>query len=79
MDEKGKESKSKKWLCLIKIVQGALNKMRSILYEKGGSNALMDTLHELGITTTKTYTDGGKLEIDETKLKQKSQKTLSNI
>lgn len=54
------------------IVQGALNKMRSILYEKGGSsNALMDTLHELGITTTKTYTDGGKLEIDETKLKQK--------
>lgn len=54
------------------IVQSALNKLRSNLYEKGGSsNPLIDTLYELGITTTKAYSDGGKLEIKEEKLKQK--------
>lgn len=54
------------------VVRDALDRMRAVLYEKGGSsNPLIDTLHEMGITTTKDYTDGGKLEINETKLRAK--------
>lgn len=52
------------------IVRNALSSMRGIMYEKGGSNnALFDTLSEMGITTTKSYLEGGKLEIDEEKLR----------
>lgn len=52
------------------IIRSGLSDLRNKMYEKGGSdNSLMDTLHELGITTTKSYLDGGKLEIDEDKLR----------
>ena len=53
------------------IVNSALTSMRSIMYEKGGSsNPLLDSLTEMGITTTKSYLEGGKLEIDENKLRE---------
>lgn len=52
------------------IIRNGLSDLRNTMYQKGGSdNALMDTLHELGITTTSSYLDGGKLEIDEDKLR----------
>ncbi|MCL1695814.1 flagellar hook-associated protein 2 [Lysinibacillus sp. BPa_S21] len=52
------------------MIRSGLSALRSNLYEKGGStNADLDTLYELGITTTKEYSDGGKLEIDEEKLR----------
>lgn len=53
------------------IVRSAVSSMRGIMYEKGGSsNPLIDTLTEMGITTTKAYLDGGKLEINEDKLRE---------
>ncbi|MFJ7649035.1 flagellar hook-associated protein 2 [Lysinibacillus sp. NPDC097279] len=52
------------------MIQSGLSSLRNVLYEKGGSsNKELSTLYEMGITTTKTYTDGGKLEIDEEKLR----------
>lgn len=52
------------------MIRGGLASLRGILYETGGStNAALDTLYELGITTTKDYSNGGKLEIDEEKLR----------
>lgn len=53
-------------------IRNGLAELRSIMYEKGGSsNPLIDTLQELGITTTSSYSDGGKLVLDEDKLRQK--------
>lgn len=53
------------------IVRNTLSNLRSTLYksvefEDGNKKALF----EIGITTTKSYNDGGKLEIDEDKLKE---------
>ncbi|WP_150283703.1 flagellar hook-associated protein 2 [Rummeliibacillus sp. TYF-LIM-RU47] len=53
------------------IVRSALSSLRSTLYksvEFGDGNK--KALFEIGITTTKTYNDGGKLEIDENKLRE---------
>ncbi|AMW98173.1 flagellar filament capping protein FliD [Rummeliibacillus stabekisii] len=53
------------------IVRNALSSLRSTLYksvEFGDGNK--KALFEIGITTTKTYNDGGKLEIDENKLRE---------
>lgn len=68
------------------LVSGALSKMRSTMYEKGGSsNPLIDTLYEMGITTSNKISDNGKLVIDEDKLRAKIEedpdavyKTFSN-
>lgn len=52
------------------LIRNSLAEMRGVMYEKGGSsNSFLDTLQELGITTTKSYLDGGKLELDENKLR----------
>lgn len=51
------------------IISGIASSMRSMLYEQvdlGNGNKI--SLHEIGITTTKSYNDGGKIEIDEAKL-----------
>ncbi|USK84857.1 flagellar hook-associated protein 2 [Peribacillus asahii] len=45
-----------------------LTKMRTSLYTQVGGTSL-GTLDKIGITTTKNYLEGGKLEIDEEKLK----------
>ena len=54
------------------ILRNGLNSLRSVLSQKGGSsNADINSLYSLGITTTKSYNDGGKLEIlDEAKLRE---------
>ncbi|QDQ01389.1 flagellar hook-associated protein 2 [Lysinibacillus fusiformis] len=54
------------------LVASALSKMRTIMYEKGGSsNPLIDTLYEMGITTSDKTSDNGKLVINEKKLREK--------
>lgn len=45
-------------------IKNVLATMREKLYSTVGT----DTLYSIGITTTKTYADGGQLEIDEDKL-----------
>lgn len=45
-------------------IRNVLAKMRETLFTGVGS----DKLYNIGITTSKTWSDGGKLEIDETKL-----------
>ncbi|MFG3612515.1 flagellar filament capping protein FliD [Rummeliibacillus stabekisii] len=53
------------------IVRSTLANLRSTLYngvEMG--NGTKKALFEMGITTTKSYNDGGKLEINEDKLKE---------
>lgn len=53
------------------LITNGLSDMRNVIYSKGGSaNAQFDTLHEMGITTTSSYLDGGKLQIDEDKLRK---------
>ncbi|RDW15670.1 flagellar hook-associated protein 2 [Oceanobacillus chungangensis] len=48
------------------IVTTALFDMRSGWYEKVENDGAFSFLSELGITTTRDYLDGGKLEIDQT-------------
>ncbi|AXI10013.1 flagellar hook protein [Oceanobacillus zhaokaii] len=48
------------------IITTALFDMRSGWYEKVGNDGAFSFLSELGITTTRDYLDGGKLEIDQT-------------
>jgi flagellar hook-associated protein 2 len=58
------------------ILSSGLSKMRMDLYTKvEGSNITsgFSQLAEIGITTSPNYLDGGKLIIDETKLRQKIQ------
>lgn len=53
------------------IISNGLSEMRSAIYGRVGTeNMVIDTLAELGITTSSTYSDGGKLVIDETKLRK---------
>ncbi|MEJ9281692.1 flagellar hook-associated protein 2 [Ureibacillus thermosphaericus] len=53
------------------IIRDGLSKMRALIYEAypGVSNTKYNTLYSIGITTTKSYNDGGLLEIDENKLR----------
>lgn len=52
------------------LIRSGLSELRGLMYQKGGSsNSMLDTLHEMGITTTSSYLDGGKLEINEDKLR----------
>lgn len=52
------------------IVRNTLSNLRSTLYKGVGmGDGTEKALFEIGITTTKSYNDGGKLEIDEDKLK----------
>ncbi|WP_017756423.1 flagellar hook-associated protein 2 [Calidifontibacillus oryziterrae] len=57
------------------ILSSGFSSIRTALYTKvqpgdKGINSDFDILSEIGITTTKNYLDGGKLEIDETKLRK---------
>lgn len=53
------------------IVRNGLSNMRSLVYEThhGVSDPKYNSLYSIGITTSKTYSDGGTLEIDEKKLR----------
>ncbi|QSB49482.1 flagellar hook-associated protein 2 [Parageobacillus toebii] len=64
------------------ILSSGLSKMRMDLYTKvEGSNITIgfSQLAEIGITTSSNYLDGGKLIIDETKLRQKIQENPNAI
>ncbi|MFB5166841.1 flagellar hook-associated protein 2 [Parageobacillus toebii] len=64
------------------ILSSGLSKMRMDLYTKvEGSNITggFSQLAEIGITTSSNYLDGGKLIIDETKLRQKIQENPNAI
>lgn len=54
------------------IVRGGLSNMRSLIYESypGVENEKFNTLYSIGLTTSKSYTDGGTLQIDENKLRK---------
>ncbi|CAM3979381.1 flagellar filament capping protein FliD [Mesobacillus zeae] len=55
------------------ILTGALSKMRSDFYapvENAGVDPMMKQLTSIGIKTSANYLEGGKLEIDEAKLKK---------
>lgn len=52
-------------------VATSLQNLRSIIYSNAGTTGKeYDTLSEIGITTTKTYSDGGQLELDKDKLRK---------
>lgn len=52
-------------------VASGLQNLRSIIYSNAGQSGKdYDTLSEIGITTTKTYGDGGLLELDKDKLRK---------
>ncbi|MGG0662696.1 flagellar filament capping protein FliD [Viridibacillus arvi] len=54
------------------ILRNGLGDMRNALYSqvKGLGNNVIDTMFEMGITTSSNFNDGGKLVIDETKLRK---------
>lgn len=53
------------------IVSIGLSAMRNAIYGRVGNEAnIMDTFAEMGITTSSVYSDGGKLVIDEDKLRK---------
>ncbi|UQW98056.1 flagellar filament capping protein FliD [Rummeliibacillus sp. G93] len=53
------------------IISNALNNLRGTLYKSVDfGDGKGKALFEIGITTTKDYNDGGKLEINETKLRE---------
>lgn len=51
-------------------LEGVTNSLRSTMSSKLGSQGTYNYLFQIGVTTTKTYKDGGKLQIDETKLRK---------
>lgn len=67
------------------LVSGILNNMRTTLYSTVTDpvptkvNTKVDTLSEIGITTSNLYTDNGKLVLDETKLKGMLQTNLEDV
>ncbi|MGE7922791.1 flagellar filament capping protein FliD [Viridibacillus arvi] len=54
------------------IIRNGLSDMRNSIYGQvnGLGDKVIDTLAEMGITTSNSYNDGGKLVIDETKLRK---------
>lgn len=52
------------------LIPNALTNMRSTWYSPVEGNGAFRVLTEIGISTTKDYLDGGKLEINETKLRE---------
>lgn len=53
------------------IVSSGLSEMRNAIYGRVGNEVnIMDTFAEMGITTSSVYSDGGKLVIDENKLRK---------
>lgn len=56
------------------LLSGVLTNMRMDMYSTVETNGLFKQLSAIGITTTKNYLDGGKLEINEEKLKEAIEK-----
>ena len=62
----GKKKRRVDCLKVNQLLRSALFDMRSGWYEKVENDGAFSFLSELGITTTRDYLDGGKLEIDQT-------------
>lgn len=56
------------------LLSGVLTQMRMDMSSSVETNGLFSQLSAIGITTTSNYLDGGKLEINETKLKEAIEK-----
>lgn len=56
------------------LLSGVLTNMRMDMYSTVETNGLFKQLSAIGTTTTKNYLDGGKLEINEEKLKEAIEK-----
>lgn len=54
------------------LIRNGLSNMRSLIYQSnpGLEGSKYNTLFNVGITTSKSYNDGGTLEIDEAKLRK---------
>jgi len=54
------------------LIRNGLSNMRSLIYQSNPdiSDTRYNTLYSIGITTSKSYNDGGTLEIDEAKLRK---------
>ena len=54
------------------LIREGLSNMRSLIYQSNPSieDTRYNTLYSIGITTSKSYNDGGTLEIDEDKLRK---------
>ncbi|OEC02886.1 hypothetical protein GY31_07545 [Lysinibacillus sphaericus] len=54
------------------VLRGGLSDIRGLVYEANPavSNPNFNTLYKIGITSSKSYNDGGTLEIDELKLRK---------
>lgn len=54
------------------LIRNGLSNMRSLIYQSNPAidDSQYNTLYSIGITTTKNYSDGGTLEIDENKLRK---------
>lgn len=70
------------------ILNSVLNNMRTTMYSKGGgkqdvagdpSQNFINTLYEMGITTSDKTSDRGKLKIDETKLREAIEKDPEQV
>lgn len=61
------------------VLSSSLTKMRTNLYSPVSGLSGINQLAEIGITTTKNYLDGGKLEIDMDKLKEAISKDPNGV
>lgn len=69
------------------LVSGVLSAMRSTMYSSGGGKQdnratgenFINTLYEMGITTSSKMSDNGKLEIDEDKLREAIEKDPDQV
>ncbi|MBM7618358.1 flagellar hook-associated protein 2 [Bacillus tianshenii] len=62
------------------ILTSGLGKMRSNFYEPlAGASGVFNQLAQIGITTSVNYRDGGKLNINEEKLRQAIEKDPSSV
>ncbi|WP_078555808.1 flagellar hook-associated protein 2 [Bacillus alkalicellulosilyticus] len=52
------------------ILTSTLNQMRTLLYTPVKNSGEFNHISQIGITTTSNFRDGGKLEIDENKLRE---------
>ncbi|MFC0525425.1 flagellar hook-associated protein 2 [Pontibacillus salicampi] len=52
------------------VIQNGLSNMRTQWYSQVNTSGKFDLIADIGITTSKNFRDGGKLEIDEEKLRE---------
>lgn len=81
------EDEIKRWEDLAKkgtlrkdsTLSSLLTKMRTSIYPSVSSNTTFKSMDKIGISTTSNYREGGKLEIDEEKLRAAIEKDPSGI